>query len=154
MTASDWAAWWGAVIATVVLAWDAYKWNKSRSNIRVSASPNMQSLNELIGRLEDDKYIFVEVVNNGNKGTTITHLVVKHYNNRFDWLRRKPSLEGLVPRPGGYQPLPYELESGKRWTAMMDQKDLEEKMKLGGILYCGIYHSASKKPKLVRVRFE
>lgn len=67
MSASDVAAWWGAVIATLVLVWDVFKWRKSRFSIKVSASPNMSPLNAPEGKLEDDKNIFVEVVNRGDK---------------------------------------------------------------------------------------
>lgn len=150
MSASDWAAWWGAITASVVLGWDIYKWRKSKSDIRVSASPNMQTLKG--GHLENDKNIFVEVANNGDKTTTLTHLVVKHYKNLFDLLRRKPSMQGLVPNPVG-NPLPYELAPGKRWTGLIDQKDLEEKSAGLRYLYCGVHHTASKKAKMVRVKF-
>ena len=151
ISASDWAAWWGAITASGVLAWDIYKWRKSKSNIRVSASPNMQTLSG--GHLEDDKKIFVEVANNGDKTTTLTHLVVKHYKNFFDLLRRKSSMQGFVPNPVG-NPLPYELAPGKRWTGLIDQKDLEGKSAGIRYLYCGVHHTASKKAKMVRAKFD
>ena len=153
MSVSEWAAWWGAITATIVLGWDVYKWHRSKSNIRVSASPNMQTVNQLAGRLEDDKNIFVEVVNNGDKTTTITHLVVKHYANWFDRIRRKPSMQGLVTNPIGGS-IPYELAPGKRWTGLIDQKDIEEKTPNIVHLYCGVYHSASNRAKLVKVKFK
>lgn len=151
ISASDLAAWWGAITATVLLGWDIYKWQKSKSNIWVSASPNMQTL--IGGHLEDDKNIFVEVANNGDRATTLTHLVVKHYKNIYDLLRRKPSMQGLVPNPV-VNSLPYELAPGKRWTGLIDQKDLEEKSAGIRYLYCGIHHTASRKAKMVRVKFD
>lgn len=152
MSTSDWAAWWGAIIATIVLGWDIYKWHRSKSNIRVSASPDMQTVNQLEGRLEDDKNIVVEVVNNGDKTTTLTHLVVKHYDSWFDRIRRKPSMQGVVMKPVGGS-IPHELAPGKRWTGLIDQKDLEKKTPKIAYLYCGVYHSASNRPKLARVKF-
>ena len=149
MSASDWAAWWGAVIATGVLVWDVYKWRKSSSNVRVSASANMRTLAG--GQLKDDKNIVVEVANNGDKTTTLTHLVVAHYANWLERIRKKPSTQGLVPNPTG-QSIPFELAPGKRWTGLIDQKDLEEKISEMRHLYCGVYHTASKKPKMVRVK--
>jgi hypothetical protein len=62
-------------------------------------------------------------------------------------------MQGLVPIPLGSR-LPYELAPGKRWTALMDQRDLEKKIQSDGILYVGVYHSASKTAALVRVRLE
>lgn len=149
MSASDWAAWWGAIIATVVLAWDVFKWQKRRCDIRLSAFPNMQSLRG--GRIGSDKNICVEVTNNGDKITTLTHLVVKHYKNRLAYLRRKPSMQGLVPSPLG-QPLPYELAPGKRWAGLVDQRRLEEITPDIRYLYCGIYHTASNRAKMIRVK--
>ena len=151
--ASDIAAWWGAGLATVVLLWDVYKWRSSRVNLRISAQPYMQSLNPLTKRLDDDLNIYVEVVNNGDKTTTLTHLMVKHYKSWFDRLRGKTSMQGLVPIPGGGT-LPFELGPGKRWTALMDQKDLEAKSDTDGYLYCGVAHSAAAKGQYVRVKFE
>jgi hypothetical protein len=151
--ASDIAAWWGAGLATIVLLWDVYKWRSSRVNLRISAQPYMQSLNPITKRLDDDLNIYVEVVNNGDKTTTLTHLMVKHYRNTFDRLRGKTSMQGLVPNPGGGT-LPFELGPGKRWTALMDQKDLEAKSGTDGYLYCGIAHSAASIGQYVRVKFE
>lgn len=148
------AAWWGAIVATLVLGWDVYKWRKSRASVRVSASPNMQTLNSLESRLEDDKNIFVEVVNQGDRLITITHVVVKHYKNIWDRLRNKPSMQGLIPNPVGQQPIPYELEPGKRWTGLIDQRDIEAKSGNGGYFYCGVSHTASKKSVYVRVNLE
>ena len=30
MSATDVAAWWGGIVATLILAWDVYKWKKTR----------------------------------------------------------------------------------------------------------------------------
>ncbi|MDH5633279.1 MAG: hypothetical protein OEZ10_09860 [Gammaproteobacteria bacterium] len=152
MDISEIAAWWGAVIATIVLVWDVIKWKKSRANVRVSASPNMQSVNKPEGRLEDEKHIFVEVVNQSDRLTTITHLVTKHYSNIWKRLFNKPDMQGVVTEPIGRQPIPYELEPGKRWTGMISQADVEEKTEKGGYLFCGIHHTSSNKAVYVRVK--
>lgn len=154
MTASDAAAWWGAILATVVLAWDVYKWRQSRADLGVSASPNMQPVEQLKGSDGAEKYIFVEAVNNSDRTTTLTHLVVKHYKTFFARVRRKPSMQAVVIRPGGSQGLPYELGPGKRWTGLIDQADLEKKLGGSGHLFCGVLHSGSKKPVLVRARLD
>ncbi len=150
MTASEIAAWWGAVIATLVLVWDVVKWKKRTSSVRVKVSPDMSSFNQHEGRFEDDKSIFVEVVNQSEQPITITHLVLYHYSSMWHVLRRKPEMQGAVPRPGGAQPIPYELEPGKRWVGLIDQKDVEEKTGVKGVLYCGVYHTASNKPALAK----
>lgn len=152
MDVSQAAAWWGAVVATLVLVWDVYKWRKSRASVRVTASPNMQTLNQLEGRLGDDKNICVEVVNQGDRLTTITHLVIKHYKNLWERILNKPSTQGLILNPIGE--IPHELEPGKRWVGLIDQRDIEEKQGIGGFLYCGVAHTSSKKSVYVRVKLE
>ena len=150
--ASDLAAWWGAIIATVVLFWDVFKWRASRAQLRVTAQPNMQTVTQS-GKLADDLNIFVEAVNNGDKTTTITQLVVKYYPNIWDRLRGKTSMRGLVAVPGGTQPLPFELHPGSRWVGLIDQKEIEAKGGTDGYFYCGVMHTASTKEHLVRVKF-
>jgi len=153
ISVSDAAAWWGAIVATSVLAWDIYKWRKHHADIQVSTAPNMQTINPISHRLDDEKNIFVEVVNNGEKTTTLTHLVALYYKNRFALLRRKPTTQGIIPVPGGSPGLPFELAPGHRWTGLIDQEDLISKSGPNGLFFCSIYHSASKKPVLSRVRF-
>ena len=151
MGISDIAAWWGAVIATVVLVWDVFKWTRSRVNIGVTAAPNMSTFNSSVGHPEDDKLIFLEVVNHSDRLTTITHVVTKHYKNIWMRILNKPSMQGIIISPIGQQPIPYELEPGKRWTGAINQLDIEEKVQKGGAFFCGIHHSASNKPSLVKV---
>lgn len=153
MTASDVAAWWGAIIASIVLFWDVIKWRANQVKLRVSAQANMQTMTRS-GKLDYDLNIFVEAVNFGGKTTTITHLVVKSYRNTFDLLRGKTSMRGLVALPGGTQPLPFELGPGKRWVGLIDQKEVEAKAGTDGYFYCGIIHTVSTKEHLVRVKFD
>lgn len=152
MTVSDAAAWWGAIVATGVVARDIYRWRLGRASLTVSASPNMEPVNQLKGTKADGKYILLEVVNRGDRKTTLTHLVVKHYKTLSARVRRRPSMQAVVIEPIGLQGLPFELGPGKRWTGLMDQGDLERKAGGRGYLFCGVMHSSSKKAALARVR--
>lgn len=89
MNITDFAAWWGAVIATLVLAWDIYKWKKSGPLIEVSASPNMQILGGMPDSLSGKTYVAVEVRNTGKGKTTVTHLVGYYYSSFINRLKRK-----------------------------------------------------------------
>jgi hypothetical protein len=42
---SDVAAWWGAVLATVVFAWDVYKWAKSGPRVVMTVQTHMKMIN-------------------------------------------------------------------------------------------------------------
>jgi len=44
MKITELAAWWGAIIATLMLLWDMYKWVRSGPIINVSVSPNYATI--------------------------------------------------------------------------------------------------------------
>ncbi len=146
MEASVVAAWWGAIIASVVLLWDIFKWFSKGARILVSAAPNMQTVNPLKGKLDDEKMILVEVVNIGDLPTTITHLTIYQYSSFWDKLRNKRSNQGVIPMQGAGSELPHLLGSGARWVGRIDQSDVIDKFCKDKIFYCGVYHTFSKKP--------
>lgn len=47
--------------------------------------------------------------------------------------------------------IPHVLGPGESWTGVILQNTELESMSRDGYLYCGIYHSASKRPVLRRV---
>lgn len=149
MSASDIAAWWGAIVATMVFGLDIFKWWKAGPKIIVRANPNMQMVSSGQG-LEPEKNIFLEVVNNGDKLTTVTHVIIHHYKSKWSVICKKPNGQAVVPLPGPMQKLPFELEPGKRWTGLIDQSDIKSKFQ-GGYIYCGILHTATPKPILCKV---
>jgi len=152
MKITELAAWWGAIIATLVLVWDMYKWKRSGPIINVSASPGMKTVGNLPNHLEGKKYISIEVTNTGNKKTTITHLVVFHYISLFQKLIKRKDKSFIVGTPAFFPPpLPHVLEPGERWLGGIEQACELEEMSRNGYLCCGIYHSSSKKPVLQRV---
>jgi hypothetical protein len=74
MKISDIAAWWGAAIATALLIWDLYKWRRSGPHLEISVSPNMSTFGsaQMYG---EGPFVVLEVRNNGNRKTTLTHCV-------------------------------------------------------------------------------
>ena len=95
-------------------------------------------------------FLFLEVVNNGDKLTTVTHVIIHHYKSKWSVICKKPNGQAVVPLPGPMQKLPFELEPGKRWTGLIDQSDIKSKFQ-GGYIYCGILHTATPKPILCKV---
>ena len=146
-------AWWGAVVATVVLLWDIYKWNKSGPNLQLSASPNMQVLGD--EGLEGPSYIFLEVSNVGDRKTTLTHFVGKWYKSFWQRIRRKKAEANfMVPNPEYSKPLPFILEAGESWTGYVRQtEELEGWMKTGR-LFLGVAYTNKVKPKYLRIRYK
>jgi len=149
MSASDWAAWWGAGVATLVLIWDLFKWATSGARLHVRAVTGMQQYIEGVG-VDPTSHVFVEVMNRGDRSTTITHLALYAYPSRLArFFRRRPSSLGFVPKPSG--PLPAELAAGQRWTGVVEQ-DQAKKIAKGNLLWIGVVHTDSNTPALVRVQ--
>jgi hypothetical protein len=146
MTPSDIAAWWGAGIATIVLGWDIYKWVTTGVRLVVKAQPNMQES----GDSSETKKILVEVVNRGDKLTTLTHLAFYSYKTAFHRLARRSSSVGFVAHPGGIG-LPFELEPGKVWLGLVNQNTVFSQHK-DKYIFAVIIHSGSNKELLCRVR--
>jgi len=151
MSATDIAAWIGAVTGTLVLIWDVYKWLQTGPKVKVSVAPNMVAYGSAVAVLGNKANIMVEVTNTGDGKTTITHLVGFFYRSRLrKWLRRKPDRTMVVPDPGSGQ-LPHVIHPGERWIGAMDQSADLIKVSNEGALYVGVLHSTQKSPVLARV---
>lgn len=72
---SDYAAWWGAIVASLALIWNIVVAIRTGPKIHLTVTPNMQLHPRLPGE-EDKSYIFVKAVNTGTSPTTITHFMV------------------------------------------------------------------------------
>ncbi|MBI4650582.1 hypothetical protein HY745_04705 [Candidatus Desantisbacteria bacterium] len=153
MNVTDIAAWWGAIIATLVFAWDIFKWVMSGTFLRLNVSPNMSILSSGIQNPDESKYILIEVSNTGDKKTTITNLVGIYFNSFWSKiLCRKPDINLVVPTPAyATKPLPYILEPGEKWNGSIEQNDELEKLMETGRFYWGICHSNKSKAQFIRV---
>jgi hypothetical protein len=145
------AAWWGAIVASIVLLWDIFKWLNRGAKVIVNATGNMQTVNRELGKLDENNIIFLEANNIGDLPTTITHLVFYQYRSWLHKLFNKPKGQGLVPYQGTGCELPHLLNPGARWTGQIDQDEVIEKFSGDGIFYCGILHTLRKKPVVTRV---
>ncbi len=152
MSASQIAAWWGAIIATLVLGWDVFKWKQTgRPRLRLTASPGMKPSGSVPNVDPNKTYIAIEVVNVGDRKTELTHVTGIYYRSRLQRLRGRNERAFFVVNPAFSTQFPCFLEPGQRWLGGLEQTaDLEESSR-AGLFYCGIIHSASKKPLTTRV---
>jgi hypothetical protein len=150
MKATDIAAWWGAILASLTLVWNIFRWHREQCKIRVRILPNM-SISLPNGEQTGQKSIFVEASNVGGKDTTITLLGGYRCLSLSERLRRRSVRSFGVPliRPG--QSLPHIIRPGETWTGCIVQSAEIEKWAREETLYCGIWHSLSKRPVLSRV---
>jgi hypothetical protein len=152
LTTTDIVAWWGAVVATLVLLWDVYKFLRQGPSLRINARPDMQAYG-MPGR-EEDTFVIVEAVNVGDRPTTLTIIGLRYYTSHFQRWRRKPQRTMIVPDPALTQPLPHVLEPGKMWAGGITQNAELEQMAGDGILVCEVYDSWHKKPHTGRVKLD
>ena len=150
-SASDFAAWWGAIIASLAAVWNIVTAIRSGARVHVKVNPEMQFYPPQPGT-KDTTYISVTAVNRGNSPTTITHFCGYYTKSFWDLLRGKKQ-EFVIPTiPAFGKTVPYVLNSGEEWTSSTDQKSLQDKS-AGGLLYVGIIHNQRKRPILKRVKF-
>jgi len=145
------AAWWGAILASIVFLWDIYKWKTSGPQIRFSVKPNMKIFD--IPIYEGKTFISATAENIGTGATTITGLEFQYYKNWFKKIFKKPDSSWLII-PITIAPeykLPYVLNPGTIWKGLVLQaKELAEKTRKG-YLFCELYYSQNRKPKRCRV---
>ena len=129
MSASQIAAWWGAIIATLVLGWDVFKWKQTgRPRLQLKALPDMKPHGPVPNADPNKTYVLIEVVNVGDKKTEITHLTGLYYRSRLQRLRGRNEQAFVVLNPAFSTQFPCFLEPGQRWTGGIEQTtDLEER---------------------------
>ncbi len=143
LTGTDIVAWWGAILATVVLLWDIYKWKTAGPRIRFVVRSGMIVVGD--PSREGQTFVSAEATNVGDRPTTITNLVLQHYKTYLAMLRHKPSTSMLVTNPSISQPLPYVLQPGSVWQGLAIQSEEIEDLAKSGYLVCGLCHSHSHR---------
>jgi hypothetical protein len=120
---TDLAAWWGAIVATIVLLWDIYKAITKKPELFFHSSFSMQFGGNRAHELE------VEICNAGNKAITIKEVYLKPGRAAF-----YHNLEGEPSQiPGGIQlaastierfSLPYKLDQDEVWVGKFNAKNI------------------------------
>jgi hypothetical protein len=147
---------YGAVVATGVALWDAYKWWRSE-HVRLSGftSSNMKTFGGGVDlETERNTYTMLRVQNRGSVPCVVQLVVLRQYANFFDqYVRRKIAAEAFINHSGTFGPtLPHRLEKGDEFSSGVLQNEEFEKMSREGRLYLGISHTMAGKPFYVRVK--
>jgi len=146
---------YAAVVATIVLVWDIYKWWRSeRLRLSGRVSPNMMMVSAVNPGESEKQYIILNVENRGAISCTVTNVVLAHYKTSIEWIRRKPSTNAVINHISEYgYSLPYKLEPhGGEFRSMVLQTDELVDWANDGSLYIGICHTMSSKTFLCRVK--
>lgn len=146
---SDYAAWWGAVIATLALVWNIIAALRAGARVHVTASPNMQMFPPNPSE-ENKQYIHISAVNRGSSATTITHFLGYSADNLWSLLRNKKQ-HFIVNGADGSSSVPMKINPGDEWCGIADQDAVMEGFK-GKYFYLGVIHNQKKKPIYKRVK--
>lgn len=134
LTVTDILALWGAILSTIVLVWDIAKWHLSGPKLRLNVNTGMKSVN--IPEYEGKTLIHATITNYGDRPTTLTHLVFKHYPKGQKRFRRQADKNLWVGNPSPAVPLPYELKPGQMWNGTAFQDDILTEAGADGYIVC------------------
>lgn len=141
---------WGAVLSTLAIAWDVYKWRTSGPQISMRLSTNMQSIS--VPEYEGKTLISATVTNRGDRPTTITHFAIAYYDSWWkSFIKKRRTKAAIVATPSLAQRLPFELKAGAEWIGLGEQNQDISRWAKEGWLYVEIYHSHADKPVRKRV---
>ena len=119
------AAWWGAILATIVFVWDVVKWRLAGPRLRLTIRTSMKAVN--VPEYQGKIVLIADVANYGDRPTTITHLVFFYYRSMWNRLRKRADQNMVIPTPNTSQPIPFELRPGNSWSGIAIQDETVEK---------------------------
>jgi hypothetical protein len=150
---TNYAAWWGATIATAVLFWDVWKWRRDKAAIEMTVRPNMTVIGE--PELEDKYWIKVSATNKGTRPTTIKMVGAEIYPSFIEYIMKRNTEEYVFPNAGMQDPLPRVLNPGEEWSGLVPQIRKDKQLNLLDLASEKIVVLVLQQtiaPKLVRVR--
>lgn len=140
---------YAAIVATLVLGWQIFVWLRSGPHLKGRANSNMKSFGAL-GE-SNETYVVFNITNTGRAPTTITHVALYAYKNRWNWFRQRTDFTAIVNHSLAAYPIPYVFKVGETFMSMCIQTDdLVQKSK-DMLLYGVVIHSFSNRPLLMRI---
>lgn len=114
---SIFAAWWGALIASIVLLFDFYKW--ARSGPRLLCDVKYGWKIKAADFTDDNEYIFFSVSNTGDRPTTIIHQAAIHWPTILDRILKKHETSFFI-KGGAYDmgKIPAIIRPGEIWNGI------------------------------------
>ena len=141
---------YSAVVATGVAIWQVYTYVRDGPRLKATAGSNRRIVDG--GGLDSKTYIVVNVVNVGNRATTIQVFGLYVYENWWKRFRRKSSTAlVIIPATSG-NTVPHVLEPGHTFMGLATQTDEIVKLSREKLTYLLVAHSMGKREVLVRLR--
>lgn len=125
---SEVVAWWGAVVATFVLAWDIVKWFNQRPKIRINSKMPVVYFDSKRIEVETDDgdvveelvgYCHVDITNLGSVPTTLVSVCCSSKPTRKRGEHSSHNVEVLHSAT-----LPYALGAGQLWSCRIPESSV------------------------------
>ena len=148
VSATDVAAWIGAITGVGLLLWGIYTWWHSGPRLRVEALPNLFPGDLPVAPIPENRsFLQIKVYNHGDRETTLTRLALTFYPTRWSKWRGHTKWE-IDP----IQILPFKLDAGGQWTSVQikQTEDLVSRARKG-YLFVRVFHGARKEPASARL---
>lgn len=149
MKTTDLVAWIGASTGVASLIWNIYtKVTANRPRLVVKAYANMV---QMPPPPKNPRFLRITVQNSGTAPTTLTNVEFfkmlpgwKRLLHRLHLRKRGEEIHAVLNDYRGPQ-IPYKLEVGSEWVALMEQDASFDDWLKTDKLHCAIHHSFSKK---------
>ena len=132
---TEFAAWWGALVASAVLLWDVYKWKTQGPKLVLRLSPNSVVVGD--PSLENQTWVSVTVTNVGSQPSTIKGVRMVYFASYLKRLRNKAKKAAVFPNPNQVNPLPRRLEPGDEWRGLIPQTPQDKDINLESLSQTG-----------------
>ena len=144
----DFIAIYAAVVATGTALLQMSRSRRRDAIVRLNVSSNLRMFGV---RHDPNTYLAFTADNVGDSPTMITHVAIMTYKNYWGFVRGKPNYQAmLADSPSGDQ-VPFLLESGHHFMALVKQNAQILELSRKSRLYGGIIHTASVKPLWMRI---
>jgi hypothetical protein len=113
VTASDWAAWLGAVTGVAALGWEIVRWwREGKPHLLVRSSAYLR----LTPSTDRKPLLVTHVTNTGKTGVTLTTLGMFTFPSAWSRFRFRPASNWVMLNNAIGPDLPRELQPGQQWT--------------------------------------
>ena len=151
-TNTDWIAGYAALVSTLVVVWEVYKYYRSEK-VRLTGYTASNILTFNSPSTHGKSYIRLAIQNRGSAPTVVNGVYLAAYKNWWDCWKDKPCHSAYVNHSTTFgPPLPKRLEKGDEFTSAVIQEANLVEWSNQCRLYLGVSHTMGEKMFLLRVR--